>query len=126
MYIEIFIATIAVGIFVGLIGIGGGILLFPILIFFGFTIQQTVAISLFLNVIPNALPAFYMYYTTGAFKWKPAILITVASMIGIMIGGYIGAKRLVSDLTIYRTYTALLFSIGFYALFYQCGLKLPF
>ena len=118
--IILLIFAIFVGILTGIIGIGGCIILVPFLIYLNFTIQQSVAITLFLNTIPNALPALYLYYNKGHFLLKPAIICAIGSIIGMILGGYIGSKKLIPDKYIYRFYTFLLFWITIYMFFYYC------
>ena len=69
MIIEIFISSLIIGAIVGLLGIGGGVLYLPLLVHYNFSFQQAVAISLFLNTIPNALPGLYLYYQHGFFDF---------------------------------------------------------
>jgi len=120
--IILLIFAIFVGILAGIIGIGGGIILVPFLIYFNYTIQQAVAISLFLNTIPNALPALYLYYNNGHFLLRPAIICALGSITGMFFGGYIGSKKIIPDKYIYRFYSALLILMSFYLLYYYCEL----
>ena len=62
MLIELFLISIFIGITIGIIGGGGAILFIPALMYYNLSFQQAVAISLFLNSIPNALPGLYFYY----------------------------------------------------------------
>lgn len=119
-YIALLLFAIFVGTIIGIIGIGGGILLLPFLIYFDFSIQQAVAISLFLNAIPNTLPALYMYYKEGFFLIKPSIIASIGTILGTILGGYIGSKKLISDKIIYRLYTFILLCLTIYMFYYYC------
>jgi len=119
-YIALFILTIISGVLTGILGVGGGIILLPFLTYLNFTVQQAIAITLFLNAIPDTLPALYMYYKEGHFLLTPSIISTIGIVIGVIIGGYIGAKKMLSDKTIYRMYTFILVCITIYMYFYYC------
>jgi len=81
------------GVFSGLIGIGGGIIIIPALvIFFEFTQQQAQGTTLALMVPPIGLLAAYAYYKHGFVDMKAASLICL----GFFIGGFFGAKFAVS------------------------------
>ena len=119
-YIAILLFAIFVGTIMGIIGIGAGILLLPFLLYFDFSIQQSVAISLFLNSIPNMLPALYMYYKGGFLPIEPSIIASIGTIIGAIIGGYIGTEKLIPDIIIYRLYTFLLLILTIYMYIYFC------
>jgi uncharacterized membrane protein YfcA len=78
-----------VGVFSGLIGVGGGILLIPILIY-GFKFSQKMAqgTSLAMLLPPTGLLAFMQYYKTGNTDLKLGLLISV----GVFFGGYLGGR----------------------------------
>jgi uncharacterized membrane protein YfcA len=72
-----------------LVGIGGGILIIPALVFlFGFTQQQAQGTTLALMVPPIGILAAWTYYTQGYVDVKVAGLICA----GFVVGGYFGAK----------------------------------
>ena len=77
------------GIVSGLIGIGGGVLLTPALVYlFGFTQHSAQGTTLALLVPPVSLLAAWTYYQQGAVNLKVAFLI----FLGFFIGGLFGAK----------------------------------
>ncbi|WP_034937332.1 sulfite exporter TauE/SafE family protein [Gloeocapsa sp. PCC 73106] len=80
---------LAAGILSGLIGIGGGILITPILVFiFKFTQHQAQGTTLALLVPPIGILAAWTYYQEGYVDLKVAFLICI----GFFLGGLIGAK----------------------------------
>ncbi len=84
----IFIGLVA-GIFSGLIGIGGAIVIIPSLIFLmGMDQYQAQGTSLAVMLPPIGLLAAYNYYKAGALNWKYALVISAA----FFIGGYFGSK----------------------------------
>ena len=77
------------GIFSGLIGIGGAIIIIPSLIFLlGMDQYQAQGTSLAVMLPPIGLLAAYNYYRAGALNWKFALIIASA----FLIGGYFGSK----------------------------------
>ena len=87
------ILGLAAGILSGLIGIGGGILIVPILVLlFGFTQQQAQGTSLAVLLLPIGLLAVWTYYNQGLVNIKAGALIAA----GFFIGGLLGAKLAVN------------------------------
>ena len=83
------IIGLVAGIFSGLIGIGGAIIIIPSLIFLlGMDQYQAQGTSLAVMLPPIGLLAAYNYYQAGALNWKFALVIASA----FLIGGYFGSK----------------------------------
>ncbi|MFO0698555.1 MAG: sulfite exporter TauE/SafE family protein [Nitrospira sp.] len=77
------------GMLSGLIGIGGGVIIVPALLFlFGFSQHQAQGTTLALMVPPIGLPAAWTYYKQGNVNFEVALLICA----GFFVGGYVGAK----------------------------------
>ena len=73
----------------GLVGIGGGVLIVPVLVFlFGFSQQQAQGTTLALMVPPIGLLAAWTYWKQGLVDVRVALLICA----GFIIGGLLGAK----------------------------------
>lgn len=108
----------------GLIGTGGGILMLVALVFMGFNMQQAVATTLFLQVIPNTIFGVWMYYKNGHLRIKESIIAAIATTLGVTVGSYIGSNKIINDVYLYRTVTLLLFTAGVYMLFYKCDIPL--
>lgn len=84
----IFLGIVA-GIFSGLIGIGGGIIMIPALVLiFGFSQHHAQGTTLAVMIPPIGLMAAWVYYKQGYVNLKAAGLICL----GFIIGGYFGAK----------------------------------
>ena len=120
MIIELFTFSLIIGAIVGLLGIGGGILYLPLLIHYNFSFQQAVAISLFLNTIPNALPGLYLYYQHGFFDFNAGIIVASGSILGGIVGAYLGTNNYIDDKSLYRIYTILLLFTTVYMYLYYC------
>ena len=77
------------GFFSGSMGVGGGIIVIPSLVFImGFTTHQAQGTSLALMTIPVMLVATLNYYRSGNVNLKVAILMALT----FVIGGYLGSK----------------------------------
>lgn len=77
------------GILSGLIGIGGGIIIIPVLVFiFGFSQHMAQGTTLALLVPPIGLLAALMYYKQGYVDVKVALYICI----GFIAGSFFGAK----------------------------------
>jgi uncharacterized membrane protein YfcA len=77
----------------GVIGIGGGVVIVPSLIFlFGMTAHQAQGTSLAVMLPPIGLFAAWTYYNQGYVDIKIAALIAV----GFLLGGFLGAKLAVN------------------------------
>lgn len=90
----LFIALgVAVGAFSGLVGVGGGILVVPALIYgFGFSQLTAQGTSTALLLPPIGLFAAYTYWKNGYVDVRAASLICL----GFVVGGYFGAKLVIA------------------------------
>ena len=81
------------GLVSGLVGVGGGIVIIPLLIMLlGFTQHQAQGTALFAMLPPIGILAAMNYYKAGFIKWEYAILISLT----FVIGGYFGSKLAIS------------------------------
>lgn len=76
------------GILSGLIGIGGGIIMVPMLLLLGFSQQQAQGTSLAALLPPVTILAVLNYHKAGFIDWRYAIIISLV----FVIGGYFGSK----------------------------------
>jgi len=76
------------GVLSGLIGIGGGIIMVPMLLILGFTQQEAQGTSLAALLPPVTILAVLNYHKAGFVDWKYAIIISLF----FIIGGYFGSK----------------------------------
>ena len=84
----IFIGLLA-GLLSGLVGVGGGILMIPLLIvFLGLTQHEAQGTALFAMLPPIGVLAAMNYYKEGFVKWEYAAVIALA----FVVGGYFGSK----------------------------------
>jgi uncharacterized membrane protein YfcA len=90
IFIVSFLALgLAAGILSGILGIGGGIILVPALVYiFGYAQHTAQGTTLAIMVPPIGLLAAWTYYKHGAVDLRTAVFVCV----GFLIGGLIGAK----------------------------------
>ncbi len=80
---------ILAGVLSGIVGIGGGIVMVPLLaILLGFTQHEAQGTSLAAMLPPVTILAVMNYYKAGHVNWKYALLISAT----FIIGGYFGSK----------------------------------
>ena len=73
----------------GLMGVGGGFIMVPMLIFFlGFSQQQAQGTSLAVLAVPVTALAAYQYYKEGNIHWEYALIMAVC----FVAGGFLGSK----------------------------------
>jgi hypothetical protein len=81
------------GILSGLVGVGGGIVMIPLLIMFlGLTQHQAQGTALFAMLPPIGILAAMNYYKEGFVKWEYAAVIALT----FVVGGYFGSKLSIS------------------------------
>jgi hypothetical protein len=79
---------ILAGVFSGLIGVGGGIIMVPMLLILGLSQHEAQGTSLATLMIPVTFMAVMNYHKAGHVHWKYAIVIGLC----FFIGGYFGSK----------------------------------
>ena len=88
-FIILIIIGLLAGVLSGLVGVGGGILMIPLLIIFlGLTQHEAQGTALFAMLPPIGILAAINYYKEGFVKWEYAIVIAFT----FVIGGYLGSK----------------------------------
>ena len=105
------ILGVAAGLFSGFMGLGGGILLTPALVYiFGLTQHQAQGTSLAVMVPPITLLAALRYYYSGNVKISIAVFIAL----GFMAGGLIGAQivQAIPDMVLKKIFGAVLLIVA--------------
>jgi uncharacterized membrane protein YfcA len=88
-YLYILPSIAAVGIFMGVVGAGGGFLMIPMLVFFGgLPMKKAIGTSLFIIAI-NSLIGFSGDVQTINIGWHFLLSFTVISVFGIFVGTYL-------------------------------------
>jgi uncharacterized membrane protein YfcA len=105
-----------VGVVSGVVGIGGGILFVPALVWLaGMSQHKAQGTSLGALLLPVGLFAFLEYYRKGNADLKVALLLAV----GFLIGGYFGAlgAQHIPDLWLRRIFAVTMIAVGGQLLF---------
>lgn len=88
IFLFILLGTVA-GVWGGLVGLGGGVILIPALVYgFGFSQQMAQGTTIAFLVPPIGILAAYTYYQKGFVDVKAAALMCI----GFVIGSFFGAK----------------------------------
>lgn len=104
-------AAFGVGILGGLFGVGGGIVLIPLLVLvFHFDQHKAQGTSLVALVPPTGLLAFLKYWEAGHVNWKVGLLL----MPGVFLGGIAGGRvaQRISPKWMRRVFASFLFVLG--------------
>ena len=115
-----FLLGIIAGITAGLFGIGGGIVLVPVLSFlFAFSLPSAIGTSLAAMLLPVGLFAALEYYRNGLARPKVAVIIAISMFVGVYFGSKIGI--LLPQATMKQIYAVFLLITSFQYL----GIKFP-
>ncbi len=77
------------GILSGFVGVGGGIIIVPSLVFLlGMTQHQAQGTSLFILLLPVGILAVWNYMKAGQINWNYGIIVALT----FVIGGYFGSR----------------------------------
>jgi uncharacterized protein len=88
------LVAIVCGVAAGLVGIGGGVLLVPLLgLLFGFSQHRAQGTSLVALIPPTGLLAFLAYAKAGYVSWETGLLLIPGVFLGGIVGGRL-ARRL--------------------------------
>lgn len=102
---------VAIGAISGLVGIGGGALLIPALVYFyGMSQIKAQGTSVATLLLPIGCFAFWTYFKAGQVDFKLAMLVAA----GFAVGGYFGGEwaQHLSQVVLRRSFAALLVVIA--------------
>ncbi|MEP7372103.1 MAG: sulfite exporter TauE/SafE family protein [Chitinophagaceae bacterium] len=112
LVITLLLIGLAAGILSGLVGVGGGLIVVPALIFFlGYSQHQAQGTSLGLLLLPVGILAVINYYNKGQIDVKVVAVMSIA----FVLGGWLGSKlalRLPAD-TVKKIFAIFLFYSAF-------------
>lgn len=105
------VTGILIGVVSGMIGIGGGILLVPCLVyFFHMSQHKAQGTSLAALLLPVGLLAFWEYYRAGNADLKVGLVVAV----GFFVGGYFGGAfaQQLPEMVLRKTFGVVLMAVG--------------
>jgi uncharacterized membrane protein YfcA len=109
---------LAAGFLSGLIGIGGGVIIVPALVFFlGFTQKQAQGTSLGILLLPVGILAVIQYYKQGYLNINYVLIVSV----GFVAGGFLGSKLALSlsDEKVKKIFAVIIMLIAIKMLFFD-------
>ena len=107
-------AGLGVGALTGMVGVGGGFLNVPALVWSGLAMRDAVGTSL-LAIAMNCAVGFYGYQGHAQIAWVPMALVTAGTIPGIVTGTY--AMRFVRQEALRRGFAVLLVGVAAYMLY---------
>lgn len=99
------------GVLAGILGVGGGIIVIPLLVhFFGMSQHEAQGTSLAMLLPPIGILAFYEYYRVGHVNLTWAMFIALGFILGGWLGGY--SAQQISDPWLRRIFAVFFIFIG--------------
>ena len=120
----IILVGIAAGILGGLVGVGGGIIIVPSLVYFiGFSQKTAQGTSLGLIMLPVGILGVMQYYKQGYLNVNYVAIIAVA----FVLGGFLGSKLALSlsDEKMKKIFAIVMMLIAIKMLFFDTGKPKP-
>jgi hypothetical protein len=105
------LAGLLIGVVSGIVGIGGGVLLVPVLVyFFHMSQHRAQGTSLAALLLPVGGLALWQYYRAGNADVKVGLVVAV----GFFVGGYFGGAlaQHVSEAVLRKTFAVVLVAVG--------------
>lgn len=122
MTLQILIILLAVGLAAGflsgMVGIGGGIIIVPVLVYFlGFTQHQAQGTTLFTFLLPIGILGVMNYHKQGFIDYKTSLIIAVT----FLFGSYFGSKLSISldQKAVKQIFGAIIILLGAKMLFWK-------
>jgi uncharacterized membrane protein YfcA len=122
MTIQILLILLAVGLAAGalsgMVGIGGGIIIVPVLVYFlGFTQHQAQGTTLFMFLLPIGILGVMNYHKAGHVDFKTAFIIATT----FVVGSYFGSKIAISldQKLVKQVFGAIIIILGAKMLFWK-------
>ena len=114
LYIQLAVVGLVTGLFIGLIGMGGGVLMIPMLSYLNIPLANAVAIGLAIQLIPQSIFGVIEYHRAGYLNIRNTIAVAIGSAAGIYIGSLLITRKLVPEWILYRLLSVFMITIGIY------------
>lgn len=105
MIIELILVGIFIGTMSGFLGIGGGMILVPILLALGFDIKGAIGISI-VQMVFSSIYGSYLNHRKGSLIIEEGIFVGLGGFFGGYIGGYV--TQFIADTVLHFTFLGLL------------------
>ena len=112
------VVGLAAGFLSGMVGIGGGIIIVPVLVYFlGFTQHQAQGTTLFMFLLPIGILGVMNYHKQGHVDFKTAFIIGTT----FVVGSYFGSKLAISldQKMVKQIFGAIIIILGAKMLFWK-------
>jgi uncharacterized protein len=96
----------------GLLGVGPGFLLVPIMIFFGFSSRSAAALNA-VAVVPSSFVALIPHLKHASINTEIAFPVALACAGGALLGGYLSSTR-ISEVALRRLFVVVILSLSTY------------
>ena len=107
----IFVVACVCGIASGMFGIGGGVLLVPLLVLlYGFSQHRAQGTSLVALIPPTGVLALLAYAKEGFVSWKAGLLLIPGVFLGGVLGGQLAEK--LQPQRMRQVFAGILFALG--------------
>jgi uncharacterized protein len=109
---------LAAGYLSGLVGIGGGLVIVPVLVYaLSFTQQQAQGTTLFMFMFPIGILGVMQYYKAGNVDWKAAAVIAIT----FVLGSFFGSKTALSvdQNTLKKIFGTIIIVLGVKMVFFK-------
>jgi uncharacterized protein len=107
----IFLVACVCGVVSGMVGVGGGVLLIPLLgLLFAFSQHRAQGTSLLAMIPPTGLLAFLTYSKHGYVSWPTGLLLIPGVFLGGILGGHL-VKR-IQPIRMRQVFAGILFVLG--------------
>lgn len=106
------------GVLSGMVGIGGGIIIVPALVYFlGFSQHSAQGTVLFMFLLPIGILGVYNYWSAGHIDWKVACIMATT----FLLGSFIGSKTAIAvdQATLKKIFGVILFFVSLKLIFWK-------
>jgi len=106
----------------GMVGVGGGIIIVPALVFFlAFSQKEAQGTSLGILLLPVGILGVIQYYKQGQVDWRVVLIVSLA----FLVGNYFGSKLALSlsDKTLKKIFAIVLIFVAIKILFIDANKK---
>ena len=117
VYILLLLGLLA-GLLSGLVGIGGGIVIVPVLVYFlGYSQQAAQGTTLFMFLLPIGVLGVMNYYKAGFLNFNTALIMAST----FIIGSYFGSKLAISldQKTVKQIFGVIIVLLGIKMIFWK-------